>query len=32
MADRIGGNFLTIVALHYEKLAEGAEAGHREPE
>ncbi len=30
MADRIG--FLTIGALHYEKLAEGADAGHRYPE
>ncbi len=30
MADRIG--FLTIGALQYEKLAEGAESGHRYPE
>jgi hypothetical protein len=32
MADRIKGNFLTIVAPQYEKLAEDAEAGHRDPE
>jgi hypothetical protein len=32
MADRIGGNFLTIGALQCEKLAEGAEVGHRDPE
>jgi hypothetical protein len=33
MADRIGGNLMTIVALqHYEKLAEGAEAVPHDPE